>query len=153
MFEDPRRYFQTFTNTVNSCRLMANRNLEGPQVIHSWEHWQLITIELNCTFFSGERLEVFEGYSRKNLRRAPLRNLDYQFMRPNGATIFRIDTHGADIRPDQACHLHLDDEPNTIDDGDARLNGFSLIDVDFLTVFATVFDHLEGRRFPWEQDG
>jgi hypothetical protein len=106
---------------------------------------------LKCKFHSGERLEVFEGYSRKNLKKSIQKNLSYQFMQADGSLIFRIDTHGIEISPEGACHLHIDGEQDLVLEGNARLNGFSLRDVNFLTVFPIVYDRVEGRALPWER--
>ncbi len=153
MFDDPKKYFRTFRNTVDSCWFIEGESkvLEGPKASPSWEQWQIITVEIHCRFHSGERLEVFEGYTRKNIAKTILHNHSYQFMEASGVPIFRIDTHGLELKVNEPSHLHLGAEETIILDGDARLNGFSLARIDFLRVFAIIFDHLEGREFPWEE--
>lgn len=151
MFDDPQKYLQTFANTVASCGLISDLTFEAPHISRSWEQWQIITVGLKCKFHSGERLEVFEGYSRKNLKKSIQKNLSYQFMQADGSLIFRIDTHGIEISPEGACHLHIDGEQDLVLEGNARLNGFSLRDVNFLTVFPIVYDRVEGRALPWER--
>jgi hypothetical protein len=148
---DPRRYFQTFTNTVDSCKHIKTKTMEGPHALPSWEDWTLLTMQMKCKFYSGERLEVIEDYVRKSPTNPILINQAYQFMESSGRDlIFRIDTHGQLVPPTESCHIHIGAGTDRIQDGDHRLNGFALQGINFPKVFHLIFEYLEDRKFPWD---
>lgn len=74
---------------------------------------------------------------------------NYQLLGMDDKAIFRFCTHGLPIQGDQPAHLH-DASGETIEEGDARLGGQSLVGIDFLLFFKYVCSYMEGNRLPWE---
>jgi hypothetical protein len=79
-----------------------------------------------------------------------LRCFSYHFMDDQRRCIFRFDTHG-DEQPIQApCHIHLGEAEEILENGDARLRGFDLEEITFLSVFRLAHRHINSKGLPWE---
>jgi hypothetical protein len=148
---DAETYFDTALRALASCERKLNADIvsRGVAVQGSWHSWELIVWRVTITFTSGHVLEILESHEKK-MRIKHYRKAKYHFMDADRKCIFRVDTHKDSIPFDDPCHLHFG-EHETIEDGDPRLRGQSLIGIDFLTVFSWVHQYLEGKPLIWQQ--
>jgi hypothetical protein len=73
---------------------------------------------------------------------------DYALLSPNDEVVFRFCTHGVPLPGTEAAHIHYGNQ-DQIDEGDARLDGQSLVGADFLLFFKYVCSYLHEGKLPW----
>lgn len=118
----------------------------GPKIIGSYASWTLITWSDEIEFLAGHRLVFSDNYSKLAGDKV-IREFSFHFMDAAGKCIFRFDTHGVQLFEGMPCHLHIGEE--LVDEGDPRLRGYSLENVNFLTVHGLIHKYLEGHGLPW----
>jgi hypothetical protein len=112
--------------------------------------WQVIVWRFEVTFPNGCKLAAFESHSRK--KDGHYRKLKYRLMEADGTLIFMIDTHQTSVPFNEAPHFHKGpSEDLRLHDGSWELNNYSLLDYDFLKMWALVEGYLKDGSVPWRQ--
>jgi len=148
---DAEHYFETALQTLASCESYVEIDSRGVEIQgSSWHAWDVIVWRATVTFATGHVLEILESHEKK-MKIKHYRKVKYQFMDPDHKCIFRVDTHKTSIPFDESCHLHIGEDEAVIEEGDPRLQGVSLIGIDFLTISSWVHQHLDGKLLIWQQ--
>ena len=146
---DAEAYFDAVSKALSTCESYAE--IKNPQltVRRCWQDWEVIVWRAEIHFSSGEIADCLEAHERKMRVRKHFRKLKYHFMSEQKECIFRLDTHRSSIPFDEPCHLHVGASEMEIQDGDPRLCGTSLVEINFLDAFKWIHAYLEGKPFPW----
>lgn len=139
----PENYFELADNALRSCQYVATA-FDGPQISKNMYHFS------GVVSFHGDHKLNFSDTCFLESRFALTRDINYDF-RTAGSLIetFRFDNHGNLLQLNEACHLHLNGEPELYD-GDPLLKGYSLIDMHLLEVISLVCKFLRGEVLPWQ---
>jgi hypothetical protein len=143
------QYMQLVEAVLWSSRRRLTVATDGFHVFGSLPNWTVITWKASVTFDSGHELEIYERYN-KDADGKMLFGFNYHFMDGAKNCIFRFDTHGYEFPFGEPCHVHLGADEVTMENGDGRLCGFGLENIDFLAVFRLAYRQIKGRRLPWE---
>jgi len=154
---DPELYVGQVKKRIHSCRGATINYFLGPLVSPSsaetsWDRWETIHWRARIEWVANkEILDVVDSWSRKR-RSQIMHDFRYQFMEASGACIFRVDTHGDEIPYEETCHIHLgSDDDEAFEEGDPRIKGLKLSEIDFLKAFGWVHKYLKhDKKMPWE---
>ena len=148
---DPRRYFEKVERLLNSDHHIGSFSRNGPKISPNLENWSIIAWRETVEFLSGHKLDFSDNY--RSLAGQVMRSFRFHFGDEHGRLVFRFDNHGRHVHCDAPCHLHIPDShipsEDVIEDGDKRLNGLSLIGVDFLVVHKLIHRFFKSGELPW----
>jgi hypothetical protein len=114
-----------------------------------WEAWNIITWDAALKWPTGEEFAVQDFYRKR--KNEVFRAYSYHFMDGQKKCIFRFDTHGELIPLGKACHMHLGGGEEVLEEGDNKLRGFRLVEMDFLRAHTLIYKHLNGKKMPWDR--
>lgn len=136
-------------NLLGNAYNISVHPTSGPKIIDDFDSWPVITWSDSIEFLDGHRLEFSDNYSR-GLTRQVKREFSFHFMDPNRNCIFRFTTHGQELPDGAPCQLRIGPLEELATEGDPRLRGYSLTNVNFLVVFRLIHRYLEGHGLPWQ---
>ena len=155
MQDNPLHYAQLINRVLSSCKhLVADQEItqpitdtsQLPRGVFWWKTLQSIQLH------SGDRISVRDQrlyHVTKPSTRLKNFHSDFQLFDAQDKVVFRLCTHGAILLGNEPAHIHtMRDE--RIEEGDARLDGQTLVGADFLLFFKYVCSYLDGNGIPWQ---
>lgn len=114
------------------------------------KRWNFISWRFETIFECGHKLIASEFHMRDS-KDIHCRHLSYRLMKSTGELVFQLDSHGQSIPISDPIHLHINpnDDDDRIEDGDWRLDSYSLLDFDFERMWTLVQNYLKDGRVPW----
>jgi hypothetical protein len=154
LYDDPSHYVKLINRLLSvSRRVVADQVIgeplvdisEPPRAVFRWRTQGKIRLH------SGDGVSVRDNRRFRMVKPSTILefySVDYKLLSANDRVVFRICTHGASLPGDKAAHIHFGDE--TLEEGDRRLKGQSLVGADFLLFFKYVCSYLDEGKLPWQ---